>query len=159
MSIPGRLLSQPAKVTSPSKRSACITVSTESAMTSRLTSDARIPSWPIEMPSDTAMVANSIGKPPASRTPTLERLASRSSGRLHGVTSFHDDATRHLRLAPVVVGHADGPQHRPGRRPVGAVGDVPAARLDVHGGLARLAAHGGRLPASARPTPAPTARS
>ena len=93
MSMPGRLLSQPAKVTMPSKRSACITVSTESAMTSRLTSEARMPSWPIEMPSDTAMVVNSIGNPPASRTPTFERLASRSSGMLQGVTSFHDDAT------------------------------------------------------------------
>ena len=62
-------------------------------MTSRLTSEARIPSWPMEMPSDTAMVTNSNGKPPASRTPSLARLASRSSGRLHGVTSFHDEAT------------------------------------------------------------------
>ena len=44
MSMPGRLLSQPAKVTRASKRSACITVSTLSAMTSRLTSDARMPS-------------------------------------------------------------------------------------------------------------------
>ena len=62
-------------------------------MISRLTSEARMPSWPIEMPSDTAIVVNSIGKPPASRTPTFERLASRSRGRLQGVTSFHDDAT------------------------------------------------------------------
>ena len=52
-----------------------------------------MPSWPIEMPSDTAMVTNSIGKPPASRTPSLARLARRSSGMLQGVTSFHDDAT------------------------------------------------------------------
>ena len=37
--IPGRLLSQPAKVTMPSSISAFITVSTESAMTSRLTSE------------------------------------------------------------------------------------------------------------------------
>ncbi len=93
MSIPGRLLSQPAKVTRASKRSACMTVSTESAITSRLTSEACIPSWPMEMPSLTAMVQNSKGKPPASRTPCLARLASRSSGRLQGVTSFHDEAT------------------------------------------------------------------
>ena len=93
MSIPGRLLSQPANVTSASSRSACTTVSTESAMTSRLTSEARIPSWPMEMPSETAMVVNSSGKPPAARTPSLARLASRSSGRLHGVTSFHDEHT------------------------------------------------------------------
>ena len=82
MSIPGSDLSQPARVTRPSNRSACITVSTESAITSRLTSEARMPSWPMEMPSDTAMVTNSRGNPPASRTPSLARLASRSSGRL-----------------------------------------------------------------------------
>src|SRR5438093_1134407 len=88
MSMPGRLLSQPAKVTIPSNRSACIIVSIESAITSRLTSDARMPSWPIEMPSLTAIVTNSMGKPSAARTPSLVRFASRSSGMLHGVTSF-----------------------------------------------------------------------
>ncbi len=44
MSMPGSDLSQPAKVSRPSMRSACMTVSTESAMTSRDTSDARMPS-------------------------------------------------------------------------------------------------------------------
>ena len=61
-------------------------------MTSRDTSEPRMPSWPIEMPSDTEMVPNWIGKPPALRTPSLARLASRSSDRLQGVTSFHDEA-------------------------------------------------------------------
>ena len=70
-----------------------MTVSTESAMISRLTKDALIPSWPIEIPSDTAMVTNSKGKPPASRTPCLDRLARRSNGMLHGVTSFQLLAT------------------------------------------------------------------
>src|SRR3954452_14135199 len=92
MSMPGRLLSQPASSTVPSKRSACTTHSTESAMTSRDTSEARIPSWPIEMPSLTAMVTNSSGKPPASFTPSFDRLARRSSGTLQGVTSFQLDA-------------------------------------------------------------------
>ena len=45
----------------PSMRSACITVSTESAMTSRDTSEKCMPSWPIEMPSDTEIVPNSSG--------------------------------------------------------------------------------------------------
>ena len=45
------------------------------------------------MPSETAIVTNSKGTPPASRTATFARLASRSSGRLHGVTSFQLDAT------------------------------------------------------------------
>ena len=62
--MPGSLLSQPAILTRPSKRSACITSSTESAMTSRLISDAFIPSWPIAMPSETAIVVNSIGTAP-----------------------------------------------------------------------------------------------
>ena len=61
-------------------------------MTSRETSEARMPSWPIEMPSETEIVPNSIGKPPAARTPSLAALASRASDRLHGVISFHDEA-------------------------------------------------------------------
>jgi len=44
MIMPGRLLSQPAIVTMPSKHSACMTSSTESAMASRDMSDARMPS-------------------------------------------------------------------------------------------------------------------
>src|SRR5580692_1757904 len=45
------------------------------------------------MPSETAIVTNLKGTPPASRTATLVRLANRSRGRLHGVTSFQLDAT------------------------------------------------------------------
>ncbi len=44
ISMPGSDLSQPAIATRPSNRSACMTSSTESAMTSRLTSEALIPS-------------------------------------------------------------------------------------------------------------------
>ncbi len=61
MSMPGRDLSQPASSTEPSRRSAIITVSTLSAMTSRETSEKCMPSWPIEMPSETEMVPNSSG--------------------------------------------------------------------------------------------------
>ena len=38
-----------------------MTVSTESAMTSRDTSEKCMPSWPIEMPSETEMVPNWSG--------------------------------------------------------------------------------------------------
>src|SRR3954453_11458405 len=47
----------------------------------------------IEMPSETEMVPNSSATAPAARTPSFARLASLSSDRLHGVISFHDDAT------------------------------------------------------------------
>src|SRR3954453_7731467 len=52
-----------------------------------------MPLWPMEMPSETEIVPNSSGKPSAPRTPTLAFLARRSRGGLHGVISFHDDAT------------------------------------------------------------------
>ncbi len=39
------------------------------------------------------MVTNSKGIAPASRMATLARLARRSSGKLHGVTSFQLEAT------------------------------------------------------------------
>ena len=52
-----------------------------------------MPSWPIEMASLTAMVLNSMGNPPAARTPTLALRARRASDRLHGVTSFQEEAT------------------------------------------------------------------
>ena len=62
-------------------------------MTSRETSDARIPSVPIEMPSETAMVLNSIGVPPASRMPALTCSASARRCTLQGVTSVQVLAT------------------------------------------------------------------
>lgn len=61
ISIPGIDLSHPASSTDPSRRSACMTVSTLSAMTSRETSEKCMPSCPMEMPSDTEMVPNSSG--------------------------------------------------------------------------------------------------
>ena len=61
MSMPGSDLSQPASSTEPSRRSAFMTVSTESAMISRETRLKCMPSWPIEMPSETEIVPNSSG--------------------------------------------------------------------------------------------------
>src|SRR4051794_18182170 len=52
-----------------------------------------MPSWPIEIPSETEMVPNSSGKPSAPRTPTFACFASRSSDRLQGVISFQLLAT------------------------------------------------------------------
>jgi hypothetical protein len=57
-------------------------------MTSRLTSDERMPSWPMAMPSVTVIVVNSRGVPPASMTPRLAAWAWRDSAILHGAASF-----------------------------------------------------------------------
>ena len=92
MSIAGMLLSQPASVTMPSSRSACITVSTESAITSRLTREKCMPSWPMEMTSETVIVPNSMGKPPACCTPLATSPATSRNDILHGVMLLYDDA-------------------------------------------------------------------
>ena len=48
-----------------------------------------MPSVPIVMPSETAIVLNSIGVPPAARTPAFTDSASARRCTLHGVTSVH----------------------------------------------------------------------
>ena len=62
-------------------------------MISRDTSEKCMPSWPMEMPSETEIVPNCIGKPPAACTPSLADRARRSSDRLQGVISFQLEAT------------------------------------------------------------------
>ncbi len=52
-----------------------------------------MPSVPMEMPSETAMVPNSSGTAPAWRTPSFAAAASPFRCTLHGVTSFQDEAT------------------------------------------------------------------
>ena len=64
IAAPGIVLSQPTSTMRPSKPLPRATSSIESAITSRLTSEARIPSVPIVMPSEIDTVLNSIGVPP-----------------------------------------------------------------------------------------------
>jgi len=71
----------------------------ESATTSRLTSEAFMPSVPMATPSETAMVLNSIGVPPAARTPSLTNSARRRWLRLHGMVSIQVVATPTMGLA------------------------------------------------------------
>ena len=89
---PGSDLSHPATATRPSYLSAKQTVSIESAITSRETSEPRMPSVPIEMASDTVIVPNVKGVPRAAKTP---RLTSSTRGwipALQGVTSLWVEA-------------------------------------------------------------------
>src|SRR6266581_474182 len=84
----GMVLSQPTRHTSPSSRWPRATSSIESAIVSRETSDARIPSVPIETPSETAIVLNSTGVPPASTMPRRTCRASSRWFQLHGIVSI-----------------------------------------------------------------------
>ncbi len=67
--------------------------STESAITSRDTSELFMPWWPIAMPSVTVMVVNSLGVPPLSFTPRFTDCAWRESAMLQGAASFQQVAT------------------------------------------------------------------
>ena len=67
----GIVLSQPTSTMSPSNPLPRVTSSIESAITSRLTSEAFMPSVPIVMPSEIDTVLNSIGVPPARRMPSF----------------------------------------------------------------------------------------
>ncbi len=95
----GMVLSQPTRQTRPSNRCPRATSSMESAMTSRLISDAFMPSVPIDTPSLTEIVLNSIGVPPASRMPCFTDSASRRWFRLQGMVSIQVVATP-------TIGHA-----------------------------------------------------
>ena len=77
--MPGRVLSQRGEGDDAVEEVARATSSIESAITSRETRLARIPLVPIVMPSEIAIVLNSIGVPPASRMPSLTLAASARS--------------------------------------------------------------------------------
>ena len=64
-----------------------------SATISRDTSDAFMPSVPIAMPSETAMVLHSTGVPPASRMPSFTHSAIRRRCIVQGMISIQLCAT------------------------------------------------------------------
>ena len=99
ITVPGIVLSQPEIATTASKWWAEATSSIESAITSRETSDARMPAVPIVMPSEIAIVLSSIGVPPAARMPSLTFAASTRLLKLHGIVSIHECATPTIGLA------------------------------------------------------------
>ncbi len=129
--MPGSDLSQPASSTEPSRRSACITTSTLSAITSRDTSEKCMPSWPIEMPSDTEMVPNSIGIAARGEHAVLDGLGQPVQRQVARGDLVPRRADADLRLGEVVVTHAYRAQHSAGGGLLEAVGDVATAGLDI----------------------------
>ena len=93
MTVPGMVLSQPLSATTASKRWPRPTSSMESAITSRETSEVFMPSVPIVMPSEIAMVLSSIGVPPAARMPSFTRAARARRWKLQGIVSIQVEAT------------------------------------------------------------------
>ena len=125
--------------TRPSNRWPRTTSSIESAITSRLTSDAFMPSVPIDTPSEIEIVLNSIGVPPAARMPAFTRCASSRWLKLHGIVSIHVVATPTSGLArsssvnPIAfsIARAGGPVGAVGERGAVALGGVGRAVVRV----------------------------
>src|SRR6185503_1882973 len=93
ITMAGIVLSQPESVTRPSSRWPRVTSSTESAIQSRLISEAFMPSVPMAMPSVTEIVLNSIGVPPLARMPSATFWVSLRWLELQGVSSMQQWAT------------------------------------------------------------------
>ncbi len=86
--IPGTILSQFGMSTSPSKQCAIVIVSTLSAISSLLARLYFIPACPIAIPSQTPIEGNSIGVPPAIRTPAFTASATLSRLKCPGTISL-----------------------------------------------------------------------
>ena len=66
-----------------------------------------MPLVPIVMPSEIAIVLNSIGVPPAARMPSLTLAASARRWKLHGIVSVHVRGDADDRLGERLVVEAD----------------------------------------------------
>ena len=118
MSMPGMILSQLGMQTRPSKQWARTIVSTESAMISRLASEYFMPIWPMAMPSQTPMVLNSNGTPPASRMACFDHL-----GHLVQMNVARNDLAEAVgdadeRLVHIRIGQTGCTKQGPVRRPL-----------------------------------------
>ena len=107
-----------------------------------------MPSWPMEMASDTVIVPNSIATPPASRIADPHVFGERPQRHVARRDLVPGVRDPDLRFGPVIVGQPDRPQHRPGRRLRHAVGDLARPRLDVNG---TIDAHAGEPTSAAGP--------
>jgi len=86
--IPGIILSQLGINTRPSKGYALAMTSTESQISSRDPSEYFMPSWFMAIPSQTPIVENSIGVPPAILTPSFTACAILPRCMCPGITSL-----------------------------------------------------------------------
>ncbi len=92
-------------------------------MTSRLTSEKCMPSWPIEMPSETETVPNCERVAAAGVHALLRGLGQAAQAQVAGGDLVPRARDADLGLVPVRVAHADGAQHSATRHGLEAVGD------------------------------------
>ena len=119
--------------------------STESAITSRLTSEDFMPSWPMAMPSVTVMVVNSRGVPPASFDALLHRLRLAAQGDVAGRGLVPAGGDADEGLVDLLLGQAHGVVVGAVRRAGRPLGDVAAGQADLSQRLVSIVVLSGRL--------------
>src|SRR5438067_1013509 len=107
------VLSQATSATMPSNMWPRTISSIESAITSRLMSEAFIPSVPMVTPSLMAMVLNSMGVPTAPRIPSFTLTASKRRYSCSGRHSNGVQSQRHQRRRHHGHGGDEGLAHQP----------------------------------------------
>ena len=115
--------------TSASKSCAMSISSIESAISSRETSEARMPGVACDWLSETAIVLNASGTPPAASTPRPTAAARSRWLRLHGIVCVHIDAMPDDRLVEPVGVDPHRPEVRAGARALVAVRELLAGSL------------------------------
>jgi len=128
---PGMFLSQPPVARMPSRLWPLQTVSMESAITSRETSEYFMPSVPMEMPSEMVMVPKLTGIAPAARSASLARSAWAPMPMLQGVMVL-------WALPTPTMGFAKSSSVKPAARIIARLG--VRARPSVTARLRRLSA-------------------
>ena len=108
---PGMFLSQPPMATKPSMPSQPTTVSIESAMTSRDTSEYFMPSVPIEMPSEMVMVLKMMALPPAALTPLAALAGEFVDVHVAGRHLAPGRGDADLRFGEILFFETDGVEH------------------------------------------------
>ena len=132
ISMPGVILSQLEMHTMASAQCALTMYSTESAMMSRLGSEYSMPSWPMAMPSSTAMVLNSLATPPAASISRATSWPRSFRCTWPGTNCVKELTTAMMGLLEVAVLHAGGAPQRAGAGHVAAGGGGLGA-VDRHG--------------------------
>ncbi len=121
---PGMFLSQPPITTTPSIHWPCTQVSTQSAITSRDTSEYFMPSVPIDMPSEMVGVPKICGLAPDALTAIDRRVGEALQAGIAGGDGRVAVGDADHRLVEIFFLIAEGVVHRTVRRARDALRDV-----------------------------------
>ena len=129
MTPPGMVLSQPTRTISASNRLPRVTSSMESAITSRLIREARMPSVPMVMPSEMEIVLNSSEVAAGGANAVTHVRGEFAQMVIAGADFDPGVGDADQRFAKVVIFQSGGTQHGARRSAMSSIGQCRTARL------------------------------